>query len=463
MKSIALFGAIIAVLLLTVFSAAALTVSEASLGGDSQKRNETVSNTITLTNNDNASVSGVTLTSSADAKYKINYSNVPSSLAAGASATVTVTGFATKDFDAVDLDGKETSFVIGSTSARGILSSTNATVTASANIKMQAKNELNIKKGRVGVGTRGEKSVNDGTSVNDIKPGDSLRFRIAVENNFPSRGEDETDFDNVDVKLDFDNEEDFDINDDSESFSLSANDEEEVTFNVDVADDARDRTTRVTVTAIADDENGARHGESWDVRLEVKRDLHDLTLKSVDVSPTRIPCKGSRNVQVTANVLNIGRTDEDESALEVIQPDLGIASKSQVKGIDEDDSETMTVSFAVPADANPGVYALNIYSVYDVTTRDDFRQVNLQIDDCKEQPVVKNVTQPTQTQPVQQPPVTQPVQPVVITQPQQTARVSTGFLGDFADSPAYVAVLAGVITVIVVVIIGVLVKAFRRP
>ena len=112
MKKILLLALMLSLfLVLAVGANAALTVSSVSLGSTSQERNRNVSQsvTLTITNTENDNVTINSITPSADAKFKLNITNLPAStvVANGTSASVTVTfdALITKDLDSVDSTG----------------------------------------------------------------------------------------------------------------------------------------------------------------------------------------------------------------------------------------------------------------------------------------------------------------------------------------------------------------------
>src|SRR3990172_2181685 len=74
----------------------ALQISTPTLSGE---RNADISTSITVTNDGSTVVSSLQFASTADSRYSIRFDNIPSSIAPGSSAVVTMKGFIPRDFD----------------------------------------------------------------------------------------------------------------------------------------------------------------------------------------------------------------------------------------------------------------------------------------------------------------------------------------------------------------------------
>ncbi|MBI4144062.1 hypothetical protein HY486_02350 [Candidatus Woesearchaeota archaeon] len=403
------------VVLATAVSALQVSVSSLTFGGNSQDRDTNVTSTFTIKNNA-TTAANITLSHNIASKHNTVIS--PSSiqnLASGAEATITVTVFVPVDFDAVNEELVETAFTIGKLS---IASNAANESTTEVSATLQARNRLRYKDGDMTItgATTRTKTIRDRTRVENLKPGDSLQLDITVDNQFPdtSRRDDrrntDVEFRDVDIRLDFSSEEDFQIDEDQDTLSIDADNEEATSFSFDVEEDAADRTHTVDLRIDGRDEFGARHGEALRFSLEIKRDPHDLVLRSIDFSPLRIGC--NRNVQLTATMLNRGRVDEREAAIQTEVSELGIIQRSQIVRIDEDDTGSANLNFKIQDNVKAGTYTARVFSLYDTATKNNFKDLTFVVEECKkEEPTTQPpvITQP----PVVQPPIIQP--PVVIT------------------------------------------------
>lgn len=474
MKKILLLALMLSLfLVLSVGANAALTVSSVSLGSTSQERNRNVSQsvTLTITNTENDNVTINSITPSADAKFKLNITNLPAStvVANGTSASVTVTfdALITKDLDSVDSTGVAKAIQVGTFTVSGTKASGSSITSSSATVTMQAENRLKIRKGKVKItssdGSTREKTVNDGTKVTNVRPGDNLRFEFTIENKFSGNGEFDLDMDDVDVSLETSDSSNYDFDEETDSVSVNADDEDVATFTVDVEDDADRGTDSFTLVATGKDDNGALHGERIKFDLEVERETHDLVFRRADLTPATLLCQGSRSIQVNANVLNRGRDDENRAGVELSVPSFNVLEKKADVDLDQDDDASFTFTFQVPKDAKAGTYEVRLTSIYDFTVKNNVKTLALTVEDCK-----KDETPPPVVQPpvviVQQPQnntVTQP--PKAVTNDATTnvprARVKES---TFFESNEYLMILGAGVAVVLVLLLALVAVAFRR-
>ncbi len=459
---------ILSILILCVGAYADLTVTDVTVGGPNQERGVTASATFTVTNTGTLSVDVTSVVSNADAtKYAAAFDATTFTLAPSALKTVTVTAKVPNDFNAVDTDLTAKAFEVGTITVTGTENST--TKTGTSKLKMQAENELNVKKVKVtvkGVAGTSTDTFRDGGKLDDVKPGDDLTLEVEVENTFPSSGTRETDFDDVEVTLAFADDSDFDVDEDEDDFSLGSNDEDTAKFAFTVADDARDKDHAMTFSARALDENGARHGAVLTATLSVERDSHDLVLKKAELSPAKLVCGATRTVTFNGEVLNRGRLDEDEAVVELRVPSLGVTQKTSSFELEEDEVESVKLKFDVDSKVS-GTFEGELITYYDLTKTNNVRLVSLAVDDCKEEVKLPEPVTPKPAEPKEEAVVTPVVQvpPGVVTQPGQAvtqgvppARVTSAF----RESNNYMLLLAVASAVILVLIVALLAATVRR-
>lgn len=452
--------------ILAVGASAQLTVSDITLGGSGQNRGETVSGNLIVTNTGTAPLTITSITYTPEGKFSdvvktkhnATFSAISNSpVAAGVQATISsITAVVPLNLDAIDTSFTETGFKVGTITITATDGTTPVTVTK--NLVMQAKNELEFKRGKVKVQSEGttetDKSFKDGSTVKDLRPGDKITLEVEIDNNFPTSRDREVDFDDISARITIDNS-DFDVEDDEDSFGLAAGDTETARFNMRLEDDARDKKTPVDIVIEGVDENGARHGVKAKISIDVTRDAHDLIIRRVDMSPSRVTCGASRIVQTSVNLLNRGRLDEDEGAVEVRIPELSLSDKKTGINVNKDDTATAVVQLTVPENTKAGTYNVDVISMYDTSVKNNVRTATLTVDECK-----KTEPAPTQTQTIVVPPnvITQPTQG---TQP-PTAIVKPKTTNSFGDSSTYLVVLGVAIAVVVVLIIALLAVLMRR-
>ena len=130
-------------IILLAVSVSALQVSSPTIGSASQKRVANVTATFTVTNNGNTTLNNIALTQNALAKYNIQMTpSAITTLAPSAAVTVTVKGNIPLDFNAVETDENAADYLKPKAFKIGTLTATSGTATASADLKMQAVNQL---------------------------------------------------------------------------------------------------------------------------------------------------------------------------------------------------------------------------------------------------------------------------------------------------------------------------------
>jgi hypothetical protein len=268
---------------------AAFTIGTIStLGSGSQERGENVSTQFTLQNTGTVALTGFTF-SGIDAKYKAAFTNVPSSLASGAFATVTMTAYVPLDLDSVDDDCSETAVSIGTLS---VSTAQNTTVTQS--VKMQAENKLSIISLFAKIASGQKKDIETGYA--NVYTGDDVDVIVGVKNRFGSDDDPEID---VEVsasgdtdELDLDNSDDVEIDSDSD---------DEATLSGTVDDDAKGNI-RLILTAEGEDENGAMHCDQTVARFNVLTTTRTATQQNKTQPITFIPLEPVKPVQKNQTV-----------------------------------------------------------------------------------------------------------------------------------------------------------------
>jgi len=460
MKRIAL---IVVLCALFAMSAAALQVSSPLLGGQNQDRNENVSAQVTITNNGTSTLTNFNVAfPGADPKYRLTANGVPSNISAGASATITVTGLVPLDFDAIDSSTlKAQAFSIATLTVTAT-NSASAQESASSGISMQAVNQLELKKARIDCGDK-SKSLNDGDKIKGLKPGDQCTLEIEVKNNFNQNDRDnkkngDVEFRTVNLRVESGSRNDIDIDDPDDIETLSADDTDQQSVEVQVESDASDGTVSVEISAFGDDDNGALQGERITVRLEIIRLTHDIQIRRVEISPNRVSNCEAVSVKGNVNVLNLGKRNEKDVAVEVSFPDLKYSKKVDKIELDKDDATGASFDISVPKGTKAGVLHGDVRTFFDQVALSNSGSVDLTVEDCNTQ---QDNTTTARTSPVQ--PVAQP-QPVVQPQPQPGTSVAAPkktTSSSFTSSPVYVGLLIALIVVVVAILVGLIVMLVR--
>src|SRR3989344_4060064 len=262
--------AIIAFVMLALFavSASALSVSDVQFGDSTQERVFNLTKSVTITNNGPDTVSNVQLTFNSDALYQLTAVSVTgfttgsalgsNTLASGASATVTVQAFVPNKFDSVDSNLDEKAFSIGTMTVVGT-NTTNQQQTNSSAISMQAKNKLTVSDMTIYVNGESQ-TVSNNERIENLKPGDKLRFEIVAKNQYSDRSNIDVAMDNALVTIRSTNSE-LDVDDEDDLGTISPKSDDTATFDYTIPDDINDGTYTVDVKVVGTDDFGGKHGE----------------------------------------------------------------------------------------------------------------------------------------------------------------------------------------------------------
>lgn len=464
-----LFAFMLLVALFAVSASAQLTVSNVQFGDETQERNQNVTKTVTLTN---PTASAVAITglnfnglngadvlqykfviTAVDAASGLTVSNgvLSGSLAAGASATVTLQAFVPKTFSAVDAELAPTAFDIATISA----APTTVTLTG-GKLSMQAKNKLVVQDMTIAVNGESQ-SVSNNEKVDNVKPGDKVELEVIAKNQYSDRSDVDVAIDDVLVNVKSSNLDQLDVDDEEDIGTLSAKSEDSGKFAFTVDDSTDDSTYVLSVKVSGVDENGAKHGEKSTIRIKIERETHEIAFKKVQVLPGTIECDSSRTANVDVTINNIGQRDEESVVVEASVPQLKFSKK--ITGLKLNDGKSKTVQFPleVPEFAKAGVYRVDLTTYYENVVKSNMKSVSFDVGACEvveeeveEEPVV--VAPPVTTPPTTTTP------PVTTTPPKAKITAQS-----FTDSPLYVYALAGVSGVmLLLLVVLVLVLATRR-
>ncbi|USN45687.1 MAG: hypothetical protein H6502_00980 [Candidatus Woesearchaeota archaeon] len=329
-----------------------LQTSTATLfvGGPSQDRETNLSFSFTLSNTGTETITNLLYGNNIDSEYAFAFTSGPSSLAPGAQALVT--GYIyipdSKDSEREQIGiiaiGDETSILV------------------TLPVDMQAVSEAEIKKLKVETSLEEDTSVQDDEKVK-ARIGDEVTVTITVKNKFNEN----IDFEDITITL---ISEDLNDLDEEDSFGDTIRDGKDETFTMtfDIDEDQNDGENRVTVLVEAEDENGAIHTVEQDFIIDINQEDEDYRIDGFTLTPLTVQCGGTMTVR--ADIDNIGADDVDRGMVIFSVADLNIERVNNDVSIDFDDSDTITFSVPIPANAAPGSYLAEV-SAYIGLDRDD--------------------------------------------------------------------------------------------
>lgn len=305
---------------------ATLQVSALTLGSTTQMRSnpladttsketQTVSSTVSITNVGNETASALAVDqvlvaagyNAADLNITVTLDKT--SLAAGESATATITALVPKYLDSVNSALKAMAFAVGSIKFRAT-GTVAGVVYATSTLNMQAKNMLDLDNVDVKVGDASVVSGKDDKTIKNIKPGDTVTLDIKTVSRF--KDSDNVDINDAVVKVSSD---DLDVDEEDDIGTLAPGDSETSTISFTIDKDQDDGTYTVDVSVEGADENGASHGEIWTLNFDVNRESHEIQIKTMTLTPKSADCGST--VELAVKLRNIGKHDEDAVAMQI--------------------------------------------------------------------------------------------------------------------------------------------------
>ncbi|MDP3765892.1 MAG: hypothetical protein Q8R04_05250 [Nanoarchaeota archaeon] len=339
------------------------------------------------------------------------------------------------------------------------------------NVAYAAGSKLFFSDVDVKVSGKTSKNLRNGDTIDDeAEAGDTVEFRIEVKNNFTNA--EDLDIEDISVEVTIEEVDDGDdLDEESSDFDLKAGRDKKVTLKFQLPIEIDEDTFDVTIHAEGDDENGTNQEADMTLKLEVNKENHLLKITRKSLSPAEVSCN-RKNVQFSTTVINIGNEDEEDVTFQVLNSDLGIDLKDDVGDLDaepnEDESRfSKTYSFNVPNDAEAGSYPITLRASYDSDRKKAEDTSTLTVSDCA------TAKKETSTKPNEESTSTEEGEDVVVIGPttgKTTATVvqptvpagTTVTQESFLKSNAFVTgiIIAEVVAVIVGIVL--VVSLFRR-
>ena len=392
-----------------------------------------------------ASASGLTL-ADIGATTTANITFDRQTISPGQTATATAKFRIPEGLSAVDSDGKEKKWHLATINFSARRSGA-STVTASTRVNMQAENLLTITRARMNISsgtTRDSETIDDGDTIEQLKPGDSIDLRVEIESGFDSNPDENVDIDDITVTVENDA---LDIDDDDNTGKLDPEDTDSARVSFDIPDDARRGDEDIFIELIGEDDFGAVHGEFWEITFEIEREQHEIDIRQISLSPMTVSCQPS--TELTVDIRNIGRDDEDSVYVQVVTPGLLFEQRSDEIEMDEGDEKTRSFTIPIPDNTPAGNHKITVETFYDGSERSHTDSTTLTKLECG---ASANIIAPT-PQPAPAPKADEPkiiVQEVTPINPVTTApQAPVQEQQNFFDSPTFLLLLiVGYIVVI---------------
>ncbi len=200
----------------------------------------------------------------------------------------------------------------------------------------------------------------------DILPGSNVTFTIRVENTF--LGEDPT-IKGVFARATIEEIDDgADMEEDSLDFDLEPGDDYrfDIKFSIPLEVDAI--TYNTIIEAEGEDKNNTFYGDELRLRLEVKKQSHDIRITRIFLNPSIVEC--DRKLKIAADIMNVGSNAENQLAFEFKSDSLKLNSKdsnifleSSNEASEEEKIYNKNLNFIVPSSIRAGTYPI-LFNLY---------------------------------------------------------------------------------------------------
>jgi len=251
-----------------------------------------------------------------------------------------------------------------------------------------------------------DKNLNNGDKISEeAAPGDKVTFDIEVSNMYPD-GSDIT-IEDVEVTVTIkDIDDDDDLDEETDSEDIDAGDSESFKVSFDLPEDAEEDDYTVTIEIEGEDEQNQKHKVDWTLTLEVDRESHEIRILNAQLAPSTLVCE-DRTTVLSLSAINLGEDEEDEVAIVISNPQLGISASERGLELDNQQADSdsrysNSFAFTIKSDVKPGSYPITVSTYYDETRVSDMETLNLIVKSCESpsKGATKTTVQKTQ-QPVQ--------------------------------------------------------------
>lgn len=219
----------------------------------------------------------------------------------------------------------------------------------------------------------------------DILPGSNVTFTVRVENTFQNE---DRDLRGVFVTITIEDIDDgADLDEESLDFDLEPGDDYRVDVKFNVPLDVEAGTYNVVVEADAEDRNETSYSTKVNLKLEVKKQSHDIRITRVLLNPSIVDC--DRKAKLTAEITNVGSNAENQVALEFKSDSLGVNSidrdiflESSDEASEEEKIHTKTLTIIVPSILKSATYPISVNLYWKNIVLFDQKIVDLIVREC---------------------------------------------------------------------------------
>lgn len=281
----------------------------------------------------------------------------------------------------------------------------------------------------------------------DLFPGSNITFTVRVENTFPSNG---PTIKGVFARMTIEEIDDgADLEAESLDFDLEPGDDYRFDMEFAMPLDVDAISYNVVLEAEGEDKNNTLHQTLLNLKLQVKKQSHDIRIIKTLLNPGIVSC--DRKAKLTAEIINLGSNPETQNALEFKSNALGINSmdkdislESSDEASEEEKIYVKSLNFEVPNSLSAGTYPIFVNLYWKNFVLFDQKELDLIVKDCNGVSQPKNDAEGTPTKP-QEP----------AKEPTETGENNRGYASvqkpSLLISPLLIFVLAGGLAIAVII------------
>ncbi len=277
----------------------------------------------------------------------------------------------------------------------------------------------------------------------DVFPGSNITLTVRVENTFPSDG---SDIRGVFTTMTIEEIDDgADLDEESLDFDLEPGDDYRFDLKFSIPLDVDTGTYLVLLEAEGEDRNETLHSTELALKLEVKKQQHDIRITKAALTPSFVSC--DRKSKITAEIMNLGSNLENQNAIEFKSDALGINSIDKDVSLESSDEASVdekvyekNLNFEAPSSMQAGTYTIFVNLYWKNFVLFDQKELHFTIRDCgaekPEQPISgggsakpdNDEEQNEQEEPTRQTGFVQSIRPRILATPALVLAVLGGFI-----------------------------------
>jgi len=346
--------------------------SEIDLGTISQ--NSTQTTTFLITNNGNTPLTNVEVSSNAASKYNVTFNQTTvGTLAVNESRTISLN---------TTIPYTESA---GTKTLGNIYVSSTEYNASSFLLKAAVSGRLEIDDLDIKVDDKTDSNVEDGEKIGEKAKSESeIEFKIKIKNKFTD--EEDIEIEDIVATITIEEIDDGDdLEEDSSEFDLKAEDSERVTVKFELPLEVEEGDYNVLIHVEGEDDNGVDHEIYWEIELEVEKESHEIKIRKFSASPSTVSCE--RRTDLSLELINIGKNEEEEVYYLISNSDLGINLREGpfeiTDDFDEDENRLDAIHTVYVKDSQAaGTYDIEIRAFYDTDKIDDYQRATLVVNDC---------------------------------------------------------------------------------